>query len=223
MSEVHILGHCNSTLAILIDALGVSGEAIRHVKVVSNVPVDDDTPWQPHPSFGFEVEELSQEQWDGAFRRLLIGVYKPETKRVVCDAFGRSHGIRHSDFSRVVHPAAIVSPGATLGFGVFLAPGTIVAPFAALGDFVTVNRNSSIGHHTRVGSFTSINPGCQVAGKCRIGANVTVGIGAIILDGLSIGDNAVIAAGSVVTRSLPGDVVAMGTPAKVVRQREELR
>ena len=45
-----------------------------------------------------------------------------------------------------------------------------------------------------------------------IGANVTV------LPGVTIGDNAVIGAGSVVTKDIPADTVAFGTPCRVVRE-----
>lgn len=45
-----------------------------------------------------------------------------------------------------------------------------------------------------------------------------VGANAIILPGVTIGKNSVIAAGSVVTKSIPDRVVAVGCPARVVRQ-----
>jgi sugar O-acyltransferase (sialic acid O-acetyltransferase NeuD family) len=223
MSEAHILGHCNATLAILVDTLGVSGKALSHINVVCNVPVADETPWKPHHSFEISVQELQIEEWDGKFQNLIMGVYKPESKRIVFQAFSRSHGIQYSDYSCLFHPAATASPQTDFGYGVFLAPGTIISPFASIGDLVTVNRNTSIGHHTKIGAFTSINPGCNIAGKCEIGENVSIGIGAVILDGLTIGHNAIIGAGSIVNRSIPDDAVAWGTPAKVIKHRSELQ
>lgn len=52
----------------------------------------------------------------------------------------------------------------------------------------------------------------------RIGDNVWIGSGVQIMPGVSIGDNTVIGAGSTVTRDLPADVVALGTPCRVVRE-----
>jgi len=46
---------------------------------------------------------------------------------------------------------------------------------------------------------------------CWVGAN------SIILPGVSIGENSVIGAGSVVTKSIPRNVVAVGSPAKVIK------
>lgn len=50
-----------------------------------------------------------------------------------------------------------------------------------------------------------------------IGRNVWIGGGAILLPGITIGDNVVIGAGSVVTRDIPADTVAVGSPCRVIR------
>ena len=50
-----------------------------------------------------------------------------------------------------------------------------------------------------------------------IGNNVWIGGGAIILPGVTIGDNVVIGAGSVVTRDIPSNTVAVGSPCRVIR------
>ena len=50
-----------------------------------------------------------------------------------------------------------------------------------------------------------------------IGNNVWIGGGAIILPGITIGDNVVIGAGSVVTRDIPANKIAVGSPCRVIR------
>jgi maltose O-acetyltransferase len=51
-----------------------------------------------------------------------------------------------------------------------------------------------------------------------IGDNVWLGGGVIVCPGVTIGDNTVVGAGTVVTRDLPANVVAVGNPARVVRE-----
>jgi maltose O-acetyltransferase len=51
-----------------------------------------------------------------------------------------------------------------------------------------------------------------------IGDNVWLGGGVIVCPGVTIGDNTVVGAGAVVTRDLPANVVAVGNPARVVRE-----
>lgn len=52
----------------------------------------------------------------------------------------------------------------------------------------------------------------------RIGADCWIGMGACILPGVRIGDRVVVGAGSVVTHDLPDGCLAVGNPARVVRQ-----
>jgi acetyltransferase-like isoleucine patch superfamily enzyme len=54
----------------------------------------------------------------------------------------------------------------------------------------------------------------------EVGSNCWIGYGACILRGVSVGDNSIVGANSVVTKPLPANSVAAGTPAKVLRMRE---
>ncbi|GAC1440821.1 MAG: hypothetical protein NVSMB51_20550 [Solirubrobacteraceae bacterium] len=56
-----------------------------------------------------------------------------------------------------------------------------------------------------------------------VGHNVWIGYGACLLRGVSVGDNSVIGTNSVVTKDLPANSVAGGTPARVLRMRERPR
>lgn len=57
----------------------------------------------------------------------------------------------------------------------------------------------------------------EAAEPITIGDNVWLGGGVIVCPGVTIGDNSVIGAGSVVTRDIPANVVAVGSPARVMR------
>jgi maltose O-acetyltransferase len=57
----------------------------------------------------------------------------------------------------------------------------------------------------------------EAARPITIGDNVWLGGGVIVLPGVSIGANTVVGAGAVVTKDLPGGIVAVGNPARVVR------
>ena len=52
----------------------------------------------------------------------------------------------------------------------------------------------------------------------HIKKNVWLGAGCIVLPGVTIGENTVIGAGSVVTNDIPANVVAAGTPCRVLRE-----
>jgi len=58
----------------------------------------------------------------------------------------------------------------------------------------------------------------EAAEPITLGDNVWLGGGVIVCPGVTIGDNTVVGAGSVVTRDLPANVVAVGNPARVIRE-----
>lgn len=124
-------------------------------------------------------------------------------------------------FPAVVHPSAQLARGATV------APGAVVGPVVVLdGDvrieaFAFALAGAVVGHDTVVGEFASLGPGAVVCGGARIGAHTAIGVGANVLHGVGVGAHAVIGAGSTVTRDIPAYTVAYGSPANVVRQRQQ--
>jgi acetyltransferase-like isoleucine patch superfamily enzyme len=54
-----------------------------------------------------------------------------------------------------------------------------------------------------------------------VGNNVWIGYGACILRGVTVGDNAIIGTSAVVTKDVPANAVVAGSPARVIRMRDE--
>lgn len=109
-----------------------------------------------------------------------------------------------------------------LGDGVKLTGSTVVAASGAveLGPGTQVGEQCSIrdaDHDVRAG-LDMAAAALRVA-PVRIGAGVWIGRGVAVLRGVEIGDGAVVGANSVVTRSLPARCIAVGAPARVVRER----
>lgn len=108
----------------------------------------------------------------------------------------------------------------------------------SIGDYCYLNFNSvllddwtiTIGDHVLFGpnvTVLTVEHPLHVSQRCHgesyaapvvIRDGVWVASGATILPGVTIGENSVIGAGSVVTRDIPANVLAMGTPCRVVRE-----
>lgn len=52
----------------------------------------------------------------------------------------------------------------------------------------------------------------------HVGRNVWIGSGVQIMPGVRIGDNSIIGAGSVVTKDIPANVIAVGSPCRILRE-----
>jgi acetyltransferase-like isoleucine patch superfamily enzyme len=124
--------------------------------------------------------------------------------------------------------------GVLLQDGVYLRAGTegriTIADRVAINSFARIFGHGSI----TIGEDTQIGPGALITTTdhdylrdlettfkgVRIGKGVWIGANVTILPGVEIGDQAVIGAGAVVNRSIPPRVLAVGVPARVVRQLE---
>ena len=115
------------------------------------------------------------------------------------------------------------------GTRVSIGPGTFVNYDCLMLDVAPVTIGAACQIATRVQFLTATHPidpqprriGWESAQEIAIGDNVWLGGGAILCPGVSIGDDTVVGAGAVVTRSLPAGVVAVGTPARVLREIDE--
>lgn len=88
---------------------------------------------------------------------------------------------------------------------------------------VTVGEDVQIGPDVQLLTATHpLEPGArrdkwEAAEPIVIGDNVWLGGGVIVCPGVTIGENTVVGAGSVVVASLPANVVAVGSPARAIR------
>lgn len=89
---------------------------------------------------------------------------------------------------------------------------------------ITIGDDVQIGPNVQLLTPTHpLEPGprrdkLEAAKPITIGNNVWLGGGVIVLPGVTIGENTVVGAGAVVTKDLPANAVAVGNPARVVRE-----
>jgi acetyltransferase-like isoleucine patch superfamily enzyme len=116
-----------------------------------------------------------------------------------------------------VKPESVIefADGAQINNNAFLkseGPGIRIGPDALLGSNVEIFDSD----------FHELDParrrgGRPTMGAVELGENVFIGEGVKILKGVTVGAHSVVGAGSIVTRSIPEGVIAVGNPARVVR------
>lgn len=90
-----------------------------------------------------------------------------------------------------------------------------------IGNYVMIGPNVTIDTGTHPIRSDIRKKQAQYNLPVTIGDNVWIGAGSIILPGVHIGENTVIGAGSIVTKDIPANVVALGSPCRVVREINE--
>jgi sugar O-acyltransferase (sialic acid O-acetyltransferase NeuD family) len=123
-------------------------------------------------------------------------------------------------FLTAVHPSAQIGAGVEIGRGTVVMAGAVINPGCSVGDFCIVNTRASLDHDSVMGDFSSLAPAAVTGGNVQIGAFSVVAIGAIVAHAVRVGEHTVIGAGATVLRDVPDRVVAYGTPARIIRERE---
>jgi sugar O-acyltransferase (sialic acid O-acetyltransferase NeuD family) len=123
-------------------------------------------------------------------------------------------------FANAISPLAHVSPLARIGQGVMIFPFSSVSTNTEVGDHAIVNGMSLLAHDVKIGSYAVISPGSCLAGKACVGEGCWIGIGVNINPSVSVGAWSLIGSGATVIRDIPGHVVAVGVPAKAIKNRE---
>jgi acetyltransferase-like isoleucine patch superfamily enzyme len=132
----------------------------------------------------------------------------------------------------------LLEPGCwlTLAEGARLEIGS--GSFLNLGCMLAVQHRVTIGDHTMLANHCFVSDadhrfddpempvpwqGFSSKGPTSIGSNCWVGANCVVTSGVTVGDRCVVGANSVVTRDLPSGVVAVGAPARVVKEIEFAR
>lgn len=178
-----------------------------------------------------------------------IGPGSPRARRfgsfgfgsVICFPYGAHVNERHIHLGE----GTMIAPGVVLSAG--FGPGHQGLPdvVVRIGDRSLIGRNSSVighqlidigndvwtGYDVRIGDMNHgyedltrpISVQAMPMQPVRIGDGSWLGHGVIVLPGVTIGQHVTVGAGSVVNHDLPDFSVAVGVPAKVVRQWDEGR
>lgn len=92
----------------------------------------------------------------------------------------------------------------TLGDNVFLTDGV---------SFLT--------HDAGILIFKQEYPDLELTKPITVGNNVYIGANTMILGGVNIGNKVIIGCGSVVTKDIPDNSVAVGSPARVIKSADD--
>lgn len=118
-----------------------------------------------------------------------------------------------------IHPSAVLAADVSVGPGCVICARAVVNPGSTVGAGAIINTGSTVDHHNRVGDYAHLAPGVHTGGDVEIGAGAFIGIGATVMPQRRVGAWSVVGAAGLVLRDIPPGVVAVGVPAKVIREQ----
>ncbi len=148
--------------------------------------------------------------------RVAVAAGRPDAGAILSDVLGELGA------DSQVKPPLFVDYGRNIRIGArtFINYNLVALDVAA----ITIGDDCQIGPNVQLLTPTHpVDPQprrdkLEAAQPITIGDNVWLGGGVIVCPGVRIGENTVVGAGAVVTRDLPANVVAVGNPARVIRE-----
>lgn len=98
-----------------------------------------------------------------------------------------------------------------------LGCGTDIGSFTYINakNGVIMEDDVQVGSHCSIYSISTID---GKKGKVVLKKNCRIGSHSVIMPGVTVGENSIVGAFSFVNKSIPGNVIAVGVPARVTRE-----
>ncbi|MEG0051115.1 MAG: 2,3,4,5-tetrahydropyridine-2,6-dicarboxylate N-acetyltransferase [Terrisporobacter sp.] len=128
-----------------------------------------------------------------------------------------------------IEPGAIIRDMVTIEKNAVVMMGAVINIGAIVGEGSMVDMNAVIGARGILGKNVHLGACSVVAGVLEppsaspviIEDDVMIGANSVILEGVRIGKGSVVAAGSVVTKNVEPGVVVGGSPARILKLKDE--
>ncbi|MEY8386612.1 2,3,4,5-tetrahydropyridine-2,6-dicarboxylate N-acetyltransferase [Oscillospiraceae bacterium 38-13] len=128
-----------------------------------------------------------------------------------------------------IEPGAIIREKVEIGEGAVIMMGAVINIGAIVGKGTMIDMGAVLGGRATVGARCHIGAGAVLAGVVEpasatpviVEDGVLVGANAVVIEGVHIGRNAVVAAGAVVIEDVPENAVVAGSPARVIKMKDE--
>lgn len=120
-------------------------------------------------------------------------------------------------YCNAIHPTVILWDSVEMGKDIVLQARSLLSVNTKIGNHVQLNTNSTVGHDAIISDYCTIGPRVDINGNDYIGEGVYIGSGATLIQEVSIGSWTTIGAGAVVTNHIGEQVVAVGVPARPIK------
>lgn len=159
------------------------------------------------------------DRYSTADTRFVIGMGEP-AHRAEKIKFVKEHGY---GFETLIHPISYVGLNSTIGEGAVVQRDAFISCDCVIGDNCLIQPTANIGHNCTLEENCILSTHSALSGSVTIGRDTYIAVGVSVIQGLSIGEGSVIGMGAVVVKDIPDNVIAVGNPAKPIRNKDNER
>jgi len=148
---------------------------------------------------------------------IAIGVGEPTTReklfaKIASDGFYSP---------TLIHPNVYIPASTTVGNGIVIQSDCFVSCDVTIKDHVYLQPRCNVGHDCVLEEGCIISAFGNLAGAVHIGRCTYIGMGVAIKELVSIGDYTIIGMSSSVYKDIPDNVIAVGNPARPMKNNDE--
>lgn len=141
----------------------------------------------------------------------VIAIGNNKVRKDICERF---NGLK---YFTPIHPTALIGSNVNLKSGTVVMPRAIINANTYIGSHVIINSGAIVEHDNIIDDFVHISPGTILCGGVTVGESAHIGANSTVIPCKKIGSNSVIGAGATVVNDIISNVVAAGTPAKIIK------
>ncbi len=188
-----------------------------------------------------ELETYSMKVFKSGEMAILIGEYD-DAKKILSDnpqienyhmEYDRRNSaipmLNTNEIQARIEPGAVIRDMVTIGKDAVIMMGAVINIGAVIGEKTMIDMNAVVGARGTIGKNVHVGAGSVIAGVLEppskspviIEDDVLIGANAVVLEGVKVGKGAVVAAGSVVTVDVPEMAVVAGSPAKIIKYKDD--
>ena len=133
------------------------------------------------------------------------------------DIIGRL-GIDETRFATIIHPSVQIAPDSIVGYNTLIMPNVVITCGVRIGNHCIILPNTVVSHDSAIDDYCCFGSNISISGSVRIGSSCYIGSGTKVREDVSIGAGTLVGLGSNVISNIEAGVVAVGSPAKVIRK-----
>lgn len=162
----------------------------------------------------------------------LLSIYQNQIEDYYIENDRRNSAIPLLDIKNIqarIEPGAIIRDRVIIGKNAVIMMGAVINIGAEIGENTMIDMNAVVGARGTIGKNVHVGAGSVIAGVLEppsktpviIEDDVLIGANAVILEGVRVGRGAVVAAGAIVTKDVEPNTVVAGSPARVIKEKDE--